>query len=167
MPRLIIKGTPVAIPDSAQSPNWAPGIIQAFEALTDAVNSVTGAFDVSPQVLNIDANNNSNDVDVNNLNFPASEVRAATVYYSVFRKTQNSGPPDGQELTEAGTLEISYNDARPSTQKWEIVRVYQGEANISFSITDLGQIQFSTTPLTGINHTGTLSYRAISILNDE
>ena len=165
MPRLIIKGTPVSIPDSAQSPNWAPGIIEAFEALTEAVNAVTGSFDVAPQALNIDANNSSNNVDVNNLNFPASEVRAATVYYSVFRKTEDSGPPDGQELTEAGTLEISYNDSRPIGEKWEIARVYQGEGNIAFNITDLGQIQFSTTPLTGINHVGILSYRAISILN--
>lgn len=165
MPRLIIKGTPVNIPSSAASPNWAPGIIEAFEALTEAVNAVTGSFDVAPQALNIDANNNSNNVDVNNLNFPASEVRAATVYYSVFRKTEDSGPPDGQELAEAGTLEISYNDSRPIGQKWELVRVFQGEGNIAFNITDLGQIQFSTTPLTGVNHVGILSYRAISILN--
>lgn len=165
MPRLIIKGTPVNIPDSAASPNWAPGIIEAFEALTEAVNAVTGSFDVAPQALNIDANNNSNNVDINNLNFPASEVRAATVYYSVFRKTNDSGPPDGQEVTEAGTLEISYNESRPIGEKWEIARVFQGDALISFNITDLGQIQFSTSPLTGIDHQGILSYRAISILN--
>jgi len=165
MPRLVIKGTPVNIPDSSASPNWSSGIIEGFEALTEAINAVTGSFDVAPQALNIDANNSSNNVDVNNLNFPASEVRAATVYYSVFRKTQDSGPPDGQELAEAGTLEISYNDSRPIGEKWEIVRVFQGEGNISFNITDLGQIQFSTSPLTGINHEGILSYRAISILN--
>jgi hypothetical protein len=165
MPRLIIKGTPVNIPDSAQSPNWSTGIIEAFEVLADAVNSVTGSFDVAPQTLNIDANNNSTNVDITNLNFPASEVRASTIYYSVFRKTEDSGPPDAQELTEAGTLEISYNDSRPINEKWEIVRTFQGEGNISFSITDTGQIQFSTTPLTGINHTGIISFRAISILN--
>jgi len=165
MPRIIIKGTPIDFPNSGASPNWAPAIIEAIEALTDAVNSVTGTYDVAPQVQNIDANNSSNNVDLNNLNFPSSDVRAATVYYSVYRMTEDSGPPDGQELTESGTLEINFNDSRPVNQKWELVRSGQGEAQISFNITDLGQIQFSTTALTGINHTGIISYRAISILN--
>jgi len=165
MPRLLIKGTPVNFPDSAASPNWAPAVIEAVEALADAVNSITATFDVSPQVQNIDANNSSNNVDINNLNFPATDVRAATVYYSVYRKTEDSGPPDGQEVTEAGQLEISYNASRPVTQKWELVRTGQSDAFIDFNITDLGQIQFSTTALTGISHTGIISYRAIAILN--
>ena len=83
----------------------------------------------------------------------------------MFRKTEDSGPPDGQEVTEAGTLEISFNDSRPSGEKWEIVRTGQSDALITFTITDLGQIQFSTTPLTGISHTGIISFRALAILN--
>jgi hypothetical protein len=167
MPKLIIKGTPINIPDSGQSPNWAPAIIEAFEALSEAVNAVSGSFDVPPQVQNIDANNSSTNVEMNNLIFPSNEVRAATVYYSVYRKTEDSGPPDGEELTEAGTLELSYNESRPINQKWEIVRSGQGDAKISFNITDLGQVRFSTTTLTGdtSTHIGILSYRAISILN--
>lgn len=165
MPRLIIKGTIVNFPDSAASPNWAPGVIQAVEALTEAVNAVSGSFDVAPQVQNIDANNNSSNISLNNLVFPPSEVRAATVYYTVARSTTDSGPPDGENLTEAGTLEISYNSSRPVNQKWELVRSGQDDAKLDFTITDLGQIQFSTSPLTGIDHTGIISYRAISILN--
>jgi hypothetical protein len=166
MPRLVIKGTIVNIPDSAASPNWSPAIIQGFEVLADAVNAVTGSFDVAPQVQNIDANNNSSDITLNNLVFPPSEVRAATVYYTVARSTNDSGPPDGQNLTEAGTIEISYNSSRPTNEKWELVRTGQGDALITFEITDLGQITFTTSPLTGVDHTGIISYRAISILND-
>lgn len=165
MATITIKGTEINLPESGSSPNWAPAIIEAFEALAEAVNSISATFDVAPQAQNIDANNSSTNVDLDNLNFPSSEVRAATIYYTVFRMTQNSGPPDAQEVTEAGTLEISYNASRPSTQKWEMVRSGQSDGMISFNVTDLGQIQFSTTPLTGINHTGIVSYRAISILN--
>lgn len=165
MANITIKGTTIELPSSGSSPNWAPAIVEAFEALADAVNSISATFDVAPQAQNIDANNSSTNVDLNNLNFPSSEVRAATIYYTVYRKTDNSGPPDGQEVTEAGTLEINYNNAYPITQKWEMARVYEGEAYISFSISDLGQISFSTTALTGTNHTGIVSYRAISILN--
>jgi hypothetical protein len=165
MPTIIIKGTPIEFPSSGASPNWSPAVIEAVEALAEAVNSVTATYDVAPQVQNIDANNNANNVNINNLNFPATDVRAATVYYSVHRQTEDSGPPDGQEVVEAGLLEINYNESRPIGQKWEIVRTGQSDALIDFNITDLGQIQFSTQPLTGISHTGIISYRALAILN--
>lgn len=166
MPKIVIKGKTINVPNSGASPNWSQGIIDAIQALSDAVNSVTATYDVPPQVQNIDANNESTNVDLNNLSFPSSEVRAATIYYSVRRKTDPSGPPDGMEVTEAGTLEISFNDSRPVTQKWELVRSGQSNGLISFNITDTGQVRFTTSPLTGINHTGIISYRAISILND-
>lgn len=165
MPRITIKGTEIDLPNSGGSPNWAPAIIEAFQAIADAVNAVTATYDVAPQAQNIDANNSSTNIDINNLVFPSADVRAATVYYTVYRMTDDSGPPDGQEVVESGTLEINFNDARPVTSKWELVRSGQGEAFIEFNVTDLGQIRFSTTALTGINHTGILAYRAIAILN--
>lgn len=165
MPTIIIKGTPIEFPNSGGSPNWAPAIIEAVEALADAVNSVTSANDVPAQVQNIDIYNNSTDVDITSLNFPSSDVRSAVVTYAVHRKTIDSGPPDGEEVTESGTLEINYNASRPINQEWEIVRLSQSDARITFSITPLGQIQFSTTPLNGINHTGIISFRATANAN--
>lgn len=164
--RLIVKGTVIEIPESGQSANWSSGIIEALEALTDALNAVTGTYDVAPQVQNIDANNNSTNVSISNLAFPVSEVRAATIYYSVSRFTEDSGPPDGQEVAEGGTLQIVYNASNPINNKWEIIRQYAGNANITFNVTDLGQLRFSTTALTGINHVGKLSFRAITVLNE-
>ena len=165
MSTITVKGPVIDLPTSGSDPNWAPAIIESIEALADAVNSVAATYDVPPQAQNIDANNSSTNVDLNNLSFPSADVRAVTIYYTVYRKTDPSGPPDGQELTEAGTLELNYNASNPSTEKWETVRTFQGESQITFLTTDLGQVQFSTTALTGINHTGIVSYRAISILN--
>lgn len=165
MPTIIIRGTPYEFPSSAASPNWAPAVIETVEALAEAVNLTTATYDVPPQVQNIDANNSSTNVPITNLNFPATDVRAAIIYYSVNRTTEDSGPPDGQEVVEAGTLEINYNGSRPVTQKWEMLRSYGGDGEITFSVTDTGQILFSTTPLTGINHSGIISFRALSILN--
>lgn len=162
---LTIKGTPIQIPESGGSPNWAPGVIDALQALTDAVNSITGTYDIAPQVQNIDANNNSTNVTVANLAFPVSEVRSATIFYSVYRKTNDSGPADGQEVAEGGSIQIVYNASNPTNNKWELACYKAGEANISFSITDLGQLRFSTTPLTGIEHQGIISFRAIAVLN--
>lgn len=167
MPRIIIKGTTIDLPNSGSSPNWAPAIIEAFQAIADAVNIFAGTFDVAPQTKNIDIFNSSSNIDIDNLVFPPTDVRAVTVFYTVYRKTDETtlGSGDGQELAETGTLEMVYNESRPATQKWEVGRMGEGDALIVFNVTDLGQVQFSTTPLTGINHSGIISYRALAILN--
>lgn len=162
---LTIKGSIIEIPTSGQSPNWSNGIIAALRALTEAVNSVTGTYDIAPQTQNIDANNSSNDIPITNLTFPVSQVRAATIFYSVYRKTEDSGPTDSQEVAEGGMMTVCYNASNPVSQKWEITRDYAGDADITFSITDTGNFEFSTTSLTGINHTGIITFRAIAVLN--
>lgn len=164
--KLIIQGTPIEFPSSGGSPNWSPAVIEAIQALANAVNSITGAYDVPPQVQNIDQNNPSTNIEVNNMVFPFQEVRGATVFYTVYRKTENSGPLDSQEVSEAGTIQIVFNNANPVDNKWEIQREFVGDAKISFNITDIGQMRFSTKELSGINHSGVLSFRAIAILNE-
>lgn len=167
MPKIVIKGTTINIPNVSSSPNWGQAIIDGFEVVAEAVNVFTGTYDVAPQTKNIDIYNSSTNIDINNLVFPQPDVRGVTVFYSVFRKTNETtlGSADNQEVSEAGNLELVYNDSRSVGTKWEVVRTGVGNASIEFSVTDLGQVQFSTTALTGISHTGTISYRAISILN--
>lgn len=165
MPVITVKGTKINIPSSGQAPNWAPAIVEAFQALADAVNTFSGSFDVAPQTQAIDAFNPGTDISIDNLVFPSSEVRSATIYYTVYRKTIDSGPPDGVELAEAGTLEIVYNNSNTTGSKWMVGRIGEGDAMIDFDVNDLGQVLFSTQPVTGNNHVGILSYRAISILN--
>lgn len=167
MPVITIKGTNITLPNSSASPNWSPAIIEAFQALADAVNVFTGSFDVAPQTKNIDIYNSSSNIDIDNLVFPPTDVRAVTVFYTVYRKTDESVPAagDAMEVAESGSLECVYNNSRPSNQKWEIGRMGESDAFINFNMTDLGQIQFTTTALTGINHTGIIAYRALSILN--
>ena len=162
---ITVKGTRINLPASAAAPNWSPAIIEAFQALADAVNTFAGSFDIPPQTQSIDAFNPGTSVDIDNLVFPPSEVRSATIYYTVFRKTTDSGPADGQELVEAGSLVIDYNNSRPNSQKWEMGREGIGDAKIDFYVTDLGQLQFTTQTIAGIDHTGIVSYRALSILN--
>lgn len=164
MPKITIKGTTINFPSSGASPSWAPSVIEFAQAVADSINIFTGTFDVAPQVKAIDAFNPASDIEVDNLVFPPSDVRSATIFYAIYRKTENSGPPDGVELSETGTLEIVYNNSRPSGQKWEIGRMGEGDALVSFKVSDLGQVLLNTEAITGINHTGTISYRAISIL---
>lgn len=167
MPKIIIKGTTIDIPASGASANWSPAIIEAFQALADAVNTFAGTFDVAPQTKNIDIFNSASNIDLDNLVFPPSDVRAVTIFYTVYRKTDETLPAsaDNVEVAESGNLGAVYNNSRPSTLKWELSRIGEGDASVDFYMTDLGQLQFSTQPLTGINHTGIIAYRALSILN--
>lgn len=167
MPRIIIKGTPIELPNSGQSPQWSPAILEAFQALADAVNVFTGSFDVAPQTMNIDVYNSSSNIDITNLSFPPADVRAVMIFYTVYRKTDETtvASGDNMEVAETGTLSCVYNNSRPSNQKWEVGRVGPGNAYIDFNMNDIGQLQFTTTALSGVNHTGIVSYRALSILN--
>lgn len=169
--KITVKGTPIEIPDSGSSPNWAPGIIDAIRALADAIEGLSGTYDVSPQAHSISLYPANSNVPAPNLIFPIDDVRSVTIFYSVFRKTEDivSGSTvvqEGQELTESGTLQITYNSSNAVGSKWSIQREYVGDANISFSVTDLGQVLFTTLAMTGENHQGFISYRAISILNN-
>lgn len=158
--KINIQGNIIEIPESGQSPNWAPGIIEAFQAIEAALQGVAGPFDVPPQLLTIDSYNPGINIDMPNFSFPTSDVRAVSIVYSVYRNTTST------TVVESGNIQIVYNPAGPVNNKWEIARDYVGDAQISFSITDLGQMRFTTTALAGSNHTGVLTYQAKALLQD-
>jgi len=155
-----IGGQVIEFPTSGESPNWGPPITQFAEAVEAALNSIVGPFDVPPQVFVMTSNANSN-VDLPNLAFPTSNVRAAFIRYSVFRTTNtNTG-------YEAGTIHVVYNPNGPIGNKWEIVREYEGTNEMTFNITDTGQVQFSSTALSGTSHEGRITYVAQALIQSE
>lgn len=151
---LIIGGQVIAFPSSAQDPNWAPAVIQFAQAVTDALQGVAGSFDVPPQIFTLDPYNPGTNVNIPLLNFPVSNVRSAIVYYSLLRSTTTT------TVGDAGTLQLLYNPINMTGSKWEVVRIgtEDGGAGITFTVTDAGQVQFSTNTLGGINHSGKLLY---------
>lgn len=156
MPTITIAGTPIEFPNSSSSPNWAEGVISFAEAVESALTSAVGPYDVPPQVVTIDAYNPGVNVDIAALNFPVSNVRAAFIRYSVFRTA--SGP--STTAYEAGTMILVYNPNGSTNNKWEVVRNYVGDASITFSVTDTGQVRFTTTQIGSTGHTGKLSFVA-------
>ena len=158
--KLNIQGTVVEIPSSGAAPNWSSGVIEAFQAIEGALQGVAGPFDVSPQILTIDAYNPGIIVDMPNFAFPTSDVRAVSIVYSVYRNTTLT------TVVESGNLQMVYNPAGPVNNKWDVARDFVGDAQISFNVTDLGQVQFTTTTLSGSNHVGALSYQAKALLQD-
>lgn len=157
---ITISGTPISFPTSGTSPDWAPALVQFAQLVEEALSGVAGSFDVPPQSFTIDAYNPGTDIDITSLSFPVSDVRAATIPYAVYRST------DSTTVTEGGELFILYNPTYPVNNKWSIAQRKTDDASIVFTITDSGQVQFTTSTLAGSNHTGIITFSGRSILNE-
>lgn len=157
---ITIQGTVIEFPEPGESPDWGQSVEDFAVAVEDALNGVAGAFDVAPQVMNIDAYNPTvSNIDIPNLSFSTSTVRSAIINIAVSRQTNST------KSTEFSVLNIVYNAGNSIGQKWEMTREATGDGSISFNITDSGQIQFTTEAISGASHTGIISYSAKALLN--
>lgn len=158
--KINIGSTVIEFPESGQDPNWAPALVEFAQATAEVLSSVSGPFDVPTQYLNIDAYNPGVNIDLPNFSFPTSDVRGASLILTIKRSTTT------ESVSEWSNLDIVYNEGNLPGQKWEISRDFTGDASISFNITDSGQVTFTTETLSGLNHTGVISYAAKSLLQD-
>lgn len=56
-----------------------------------------------------------------------------------------------------------YNPSGTVGNKWETGIDVIGNASIVFNVTDTGQVQFSTSTLSGIGHNGVISFSAVAL----
>lgn len=150
---ITIQGTTIPFPESAEDPNWAPALVLFAQVVADALAVAVGAYDVSPQVMIIDSYNGSGTI-IPGLAFPISAVQGAIIRYSVYRTTNSTS------AGETGIIEVNYNPNNPTNQKWEIIREYVGNGEITFTIADNGQVSFETNNIAGSNHVGVISFAA-------
>lgn len=156
---ITVQGTPITFPVSGTDPQWAPAIDAFAIAVEGALNAVIGAFDVAPQAMIIDSYNPGTNINIAALSFPTATVRSAFIRYAVFRSTNSTS------VGETGELQIFYNPNGTVGNKWDIARTYSGPGGqISFYVTDTGQVQFSTTAIAGSSHQGKLTFVAQAIL---
>ena len=158
---ITIQGTEIEFPESGESPDWGEAVVEFAEAVEDALASVAGTFDVPPQTLNIDAQNpTSTNVDIPNLSFSTASVRAAFITVAVYRDTSTT------TVSEAFDIITVYNPENGSGLKWSLSVSSVGDDSLTtFNITDVGQVQFTTTALGGTGHTGLITYTGKAVLN--
>lgn len=158
IPIITIGSTIIDFPNSGTSPNWASAVDAFAVAVEGALSGLVGPFDVPPQVLVIDSYNPGTNINIPSLSFSTSVVRGAFIRYTVYRSTSLTN------AYEIGELRIVYNPTGPTNNKWEVGRQFVGDGEITFTVTDVGQVQFTTTALSGINHTGQLTFTAQALL---
>ena len=155
---ITIQNRVIKFPESAEAPNWAPAIVEFAEAVEAALATVTGQFDVAPQVFNIDFYNGTGTT-IPALNFPFTSVSRVSILYSVVRTT------DTNTAVEGGTIDLLYDQTKTVGNNWDLVVTRQGDGLIDFSIDNAGQMSFTTQLIAGSNYTGFISFRASAILN--
>jgi hypothetical protein len=171
---IIVNSTPIDFPSSAQSPNWAPALIEFAQNTAAALNGIVGPYDIAPQVMDIPNNENEHQVQTtaSSLAFPTDSVRSANIRYSVYRTNTSN-----QTHAESGILTVVYNPNAALDQKWEIQRDFIGNvtpqgssgnglttSGINFRIDDSGQVYYTVTSLDVAGYTGKLSFAAQALL---
>lgn len=158
MPTIIINSIPIDFPDDGSSPDWAPAIIQFAQAVELVLSATANPYDVAPQSFTIDSYNSASNIDIPALSFPIGSVRAVFIRYSVYRSTNSTN------AEEAGDMIAVYNTNNSSSHKWSLTLGNRtgkdGGASVTFNMTDAGQIQFSTTALSGSSHIGKITFDA-------
>ena len=154
---IVIQGTPISFPTSGEPENWSQPVVDFAVAVQNALEGIVGPADVSPQVFVIDAYNPGTNINIPNLSFSTTTVRAAFIKYAIYRSTSSTS------AYEAGTLTIVYNTAGGF---WDMEQTFAGNGQFSFSVTNTGQVQMTTNTLAGVSHAGKLSFSATALLNE-
>lgn len=159
---LVFGNTIVDVATSGTAPNWAESQVDAFTAISETLATFAGPFDVPSQTQNIDTSNPGiPNTDITSLSFPTGSVRAVDITYAVFRSTTGGGATTAYET---GHILAIYSPSNSIGNKWEMSQDRVNDAGIVFNITDLGQVQFTASTLTGTGHTGKLVFFAKALL---
>lgn len=151
---LVVNNNTFAYPVPGDEPGWGEGATGWAEEVTTVLQGLDNGNDILQTSFNI-ANNTSSASDVVGLIFNSATVRSAVVSYSIYRKT------DTNELAEVGELDLIYKNGGTIGSKWSIGREFSGnDAGLLFTMTDTGQVQYTSTNVTGTNYSGTMHFSA-------
>lgn len=151
---LTVNNSVYAYPSDGDEPGWGNQASEWAEAVTTVLSNLQGVDDIAETTFTI-ANNTSSAADIVGLVFNPSTVRSAVVDYSIYRSTSTT------ELAEKGKLELVYKNGGTIGSKWTIGQVYFGDdAGVRFTMTDAGQIQYTSTNMTGTDYSGEIKFEA-------
>lgn len=153
MIQLIVAGQTYNYPQQNDSPPWGSEATDWAIAVTDALTSVIGPYDIAETIATI-ANNQVAPASVIGLAFNPVTVRGAVVDYTIYRVTTSSG---ATEQGETGTMYITYLN---NANTWNIAVAGGGTAGVSFTMNPAGQVLYTSSNFTGSNYIGTIHFKA-------
>jgi hypothetical protein len=151
--QLVVNGQTYNYPENRDSPSWGEEATAWAEAVTDVLNNFVGDGDIIPTVASI-SNNQSAATNVAGLFFNTASVRGAIVEYTIYRNTTGIG---ATELVETGSMCLGYKSVAGT---WTLSILGGGGAGVTFSVLNTGQVQYTSTDITGSSYSGTIKFRA-------
>ncbi len=147
---LVVNNTTFNYPTSGDPKGWGEEATSWAEEVTLVLNDLKGPNDILQSSAPI-VNNQLTFIDIPLLIFDPAAVRTSTINYNVYRLT------DDQQITESGTITITYHT---QVGMWSITQESDFDSGITFDVTNLGQVQYQSTDLTGLNYQGLITFRA-------
>lgn len=153
--QLVINGTSYNYPIDGENPNWSEATDWA-EAVTTALGTLLAPGDILETTFTIN-NNVAVLTNINGLLFDPGTVRAANIDYAIYRTSSTN--PSGQ--AENGTIFLVFDDSATAGSKWQLSQRSEGtNAGVSFSITDGGQVQYTSNDIGSTGYVGSIKFRA-------
>lgn len=152
--QVTINGSTYNIPEQGQSPPWGSDLSSILEAIVESINSTNGSADILITSFNL-TNNQSSAANVTGLVFDTTQVRSAIISYSIYISTTTN------EKSECGQIYITY---KSTAGTWELAQYNVGTSGVVFTITNSGQIQYTSTNVSGASYSGKLKFSAKSFL---
>lgn len=149
-----IQGATFNIPTQGTTPPWGDDVVALLQALVNVANSSVGSADILTTNFAL-TNNQASATNVVGLSFDTSQVRSAIVSYSIYISTNSN------ELSECGNIYLTYKSA---SNTWELAQNYAGTSGVIFSITTAGQVQYTSSNVSGTSYLGKMKFSAKAFL---
>ena len=140
--QITLNGNTYNYPEPGESPDWSGDATALIVEMCNILNTIVAPGDILTTTANIN-DNVATPTDVAGMNFDPTLVRATNITYSIYRISTDQ--PSGN--TEDGTIFLNYDNNAVSGSKWTLSQRTNGTAGVSFSITDLGQVQYISTQI--------------------
>jgi hypothetical protein len=153
---LTVNNSVFQYPTPGDEPGWGASATSWAVEVTEVLSSLLGPNDILETAFNIN-NNVVSPTNITGLIFNTASVRGATIEYSIYRiSTLN---PSGN--AESGIITLIYDDSAAPGSRWQMaIGGITGNAGVIFSITDGGQVQYTSTDIDAVGYTGIIKFSA-------
>lgn len=148
---VVIGSTTYNCPNQGQNPAWGNDLSDIIQALAAVANNVQGPGDILSTTFPV-ANNVVSASNITGLAFNSSVVQGAIVQYSIYR---TSSTPS--EVAETGVILLSY---KPVANTWIFSQTTNGFSGITFSITNAGQFQYTSSDIGSTGYSSNMVFNA-------
>lgn len=157
---LIVNNQAISYPSPGDEPGWGEAGTQFAIEVAEVLGNIVGPDDILQTTFAI-ANNQASPANVVGFSFNTGTVRGAFVNYSIYRTSTTN--PSG--FAEAGQMSLVYDNGAAPGSKWLLgIGNMVGNAGVNFTITDNGQLQYTSTDIGSASYSGILKFKVNTVV---